>query len=122
MGIKINDSNIIYLHEDSNNLYRQEYLEDTNILKTEIKNTYFNLKIEQIDFACLNNNAIIRKYTFINEHDIPLDIKFLAHSKVKTDENNYVSGKKLKNGLLQYAHDYNMAIISNELNFYNYKK
>ena len=34
VGVKINDSNIIYLHEDINNTYYQEYLEDTNILKT----------------------------------------------------------------------------------------
>ncbi len=121
MGIKVNDSNIIYLHDDSNNLYRQDYLEDTNILKTEIKNTYFNLLIEQTDFVCLNTNAIIRKYVFINEHEIPLDIKFLVHSKMKTDDNNYVSGKKLENGLLQYAHDYDMAIIANELKCIGHK-
>lgn len=34
IGIKINDSRIIYLHEDINNVYNQEYVEDTNILKT----------------------------------------------------------------------------------------
>ena len=34
VGVKINDSNIIYLHEDINNTYYQEFLEDTNIVKT----------------------------------------------------------------------------------------
>ena len=34
IGIKINDSRIIYLHDDINNVYNQEYVEDTNILKT----------------------------------------------------------------------------------------
>ena len=34
VGIKINDSRIIYLHDDINNVYNQEYVEDTNILKT----------------------------------------------------------------------------------------
>jgi len=34
VGVKINDSNIIYLHEDINNVYTQNYIEDTNILKT----------------------------------------------------------------------------------------
>ena len=34
VGIKINDSRIIYLHDDINNVYNQEYLEDTNILRT----------------------------------------------------------------------------------------
>ena len=41
VGVKINDSNLIYLHNDINNTYSQHYIEDTNVLKTEIKNTYF---------------------------------------------------------------------------------
>ncbi len=44
VGIKINDSNIIYLHNDINNKYNQYYEEDTNVLNTEIENTYFKLK------------------------------------------------------------------------------
>ena len=51
IGMKINDSAIIYLHEDINNRYFQYYTEDTNILNTEIANTYFNLAITQTDFA-----------------------------------------------------------------------
>ena len=31
-GVKINQSDIIYLHEDINNVYSQNYIEDTNIL------------------------------------------------------------------------------------------
>lgn len=34
VGVKINDSQIIYLHQDINNIYEQNYIEDTNILKT----------------------------------------------------------------------------------------
>ena len=44
-GVKVNDSNIIYLHDDINNTYLQYYDVDTNILNTEISNTYFNLKV-----------------------------------------------------------------------------
>ena len=40
-GVKVNDSNIIYLHDDINNTYIQYYDTDTNILNTEITNTYF---------------------------------------------------------------------------------
>lgn len=121
MGVKVNDSNLIYLHDDVNNTYTQHYIEDTNVLKTEIKNTYFNLKMVQTDFVSINENAIIRKYTFINEHDIPLDVKFLIHSKMKSDDNNFVSGKVIENGMLQYSHGYNMAIISNDANMEAYK-
>lgn len=115
MGVKINDSNIIYLHSDVNNVYNQEYIEDTNVLKTVIKNTYFNLKMEQTDFVLTQNSVLVRKYTFTNEHEIPLDIRFLVHSKMLSDDNNFMSAKVIENGLLQYSHDYNMAIVSNDL-------
>ena len=38
-GVKINDSALIYLHDDINNTYLQYYDTDTNILNTEITNT-----------------------------------------------------------------------------------
>ena len=66
VGVKLNDSNIIYLSEDINNVYNQEYVEDTNILKTQIKNTYFNLKIEQIDLIPINKNLILKRYIMQN--------------------------------------------------------
>ena len=50
-GVKINDSGLIYLNEDINNQYNQYYTENTNILNTEITNTYFNLHIKQTDFG-----------------------------------------------------------------------
>lgn len=62
MGIKINDSGIIYLHEDINNRYNQYYARNTNILNTEIENTYFNLQIKQTDFVSIKENVLIRKY------------------------------------------------------------
>lgn len=121
MGVKINDSNIIYLHDDPNNIFSQGYIEDTNILTTHIKNTYFNLKMEQTDFVSIGTNCIIRKYIFINEHDIDLDIKFLVHSKLLTDDNNFVGAKVIENGLMQYSHEYNMMIVSNDLKLNSHK-
>ena len=41
VGVKINDSALIYLHDDINNVYKQYYDVDTNILNTEVTNTYF---------------------------------------------------------------------------------
>lgn len=96
MGVKINDSNIIYLHNDCNNVYSQKYEQDTNILITEIKNMYFNLRMEQTDFVSVNKNIIIRKYVFSNEHEIPLDIKFLVHSKVLSDNNEFMRNKSYR--------------------------
>ena len=65
--IKINDSAMIYLHDDINNIYKQYYDTDTNILNTEITNTYFNLKIVQTDYVMIKDNVLIKKYTFLTE-------------------------------------------------------
>ncbi len=114
MGVKINDSAIIYLHEDVNNRYYQYYTEDTNILNTEIENTYFKLNIKQTDFVMIKENVLVRKYTFVNSNKIDLDINLLIRSKLLTNENNMVSGKVIENGLIQYNHDYTFAIFSNQ--------
>lgn len=79
-GVKVNDSNIIYLHDDINNTYIQYYDTDTNILNTEITNTYFNLKIVQTDFVTIKEDVLVKKYSFINDSNIEQDIKFLIHS------------------------------------------
>ena len=112
VGITVNDSNIIYLHEDINNEYLQYYTEDTNILNTEILNTYFNVKVTQTDFAPIDENIIIRRYVIKNQNSIDLNMKLLIHSKLITDMNNQVSGFLRPNELLQYTHDYTMGISS----------
>ena len=114
VGIKINDSAIIYLHEDINNKYYQYYTENTNILNTEIENTYFNLKIRQTDFAMLKENMIIRKYTFVNGNKIDLDLRFLIDSKLLSNEDNMFSARVIKNGLIQYNHDFSFCSFANK--------
>lgn len=111
-GVKINDSNIIYLHDDINNTYLQYYDVDTNILNTEITNKYFNLKIVQTDFVSIKENVIVKRYSFINESDIEQNIKFLIHSELLSDTNNFVGGMEIDNGLIQYAHDFSFAVFS----------
>ena len=111
-GVKVNDSNIIYLHDDINNTYIQYYYTDTNILNTEITNTYFNLKIVQTDFVTIKEAVLIKKYSFINDSNIEQDIKFLIHSELLSDQNNFVSGMELDNGMVQFAHDFSMATFA----------
>lgn len=113
-GVKINDSNLIYLQEDVNNIYRQKYVEDTNIVTTEMRNTYFNLKIVQTDFACIKNNVMVRRYVFTNDNTIALDVKFLIHSKLHSGENTEVSARIEDNGLVQYTHEDAFCIYSNK--------
>lgn len=114
VGMKINDSAIIYLHEDINNRYCQYYTENTNILNTEIENTYFKLNVRQTDFVLTKENVIVRKYTFVNGNKLDLDLKFLVRSKLLSNHNNMVSGKVIDNGLIQYNHDFAFCTFANK--------
>ena len=123
MGLKINDSSIIYLHDDINNVYKQYYETDTNILNTEITNTYFELKVLQTDFVMLKEDVIVRRYTLINENSIDLDVNFLVHSELLSDQNNFVGAKVVDGGMMQYAHDFSLStfarshkLLSHQLN------
>lgn len=111
-GVKINDSGMIYLHEDINNQYHQYYTENTNVLHTDIINTYFNLSIKQTDLALLKNSVLVRKYEFENKNSIDLNVNFLIHAKLLSDVNNMVGSEIKGNTLIQYCHDYTMYTFS----------
>ena len=66
VGVKINDSAMIYFHNDINNAYMQEYAENTNVLETEILNTYFNLRVLQTDCVPIKENVLIKSYKLMN--------------------------------------------------------
>ena len=114
VGLKINDSRLVYLHEDINNIYMQQYEEDTNILNTEVLNTYFNLKIVQTDYASIKENVLIRKYKFTNENTIDLNLNFLVHSSLTSSPENRVSGMCRNDALIQYNHEYMLCTFSKE--------
>ncbi len=111
-GVKINDSNLVYLHDDINNEYFQDYIENTNILKTEILNTYFNLRIVQTDFVPINENILVKNYKFINESNIDLNINFLVHSKAITGLVNDTCSYCKNDCLIQFTHDNSICIFS----------
>lgn len=113
-GIKVNDSALIYLHNDINNVYNQEYIKDTNMLKTEILNTYFNVKIQQTDFVPIGENLLVRSYKIINENTIDLNINFLVYSKLLTNLNNDTCGYIKDDCLIQYNHDFSICTFSKE--------
>lgn len=119
-GVKINDSNIIYLNNDVNNAYKQYYTEGTNILNTEIYNSYFKLKILQTDFVPVNKNVLIKRYEFENKNTIDLNTSFTVYSKLLTDLNNQASGLCKNNVLKQYMHDYTYSIFADE-EMYSYQ-
>lgn len=113
-GVKINDSAMIYLHNDINNTFRQFYIDGTNVLTTEIINTYFNLKITQIDFVLMKENVLVRRYHFVNNNSIDLNLNFLTYSKLFTNINNDACGLVKDDALLQYTHDYAVCTFAKE--------
>lgn len=115
-GVKVNNSDLIYLHDDINNVYRQYYDTDTNILNTEVTNTYFNLTIVQTDCILIKENVLLKRYVFLNESKIDLDLEFYIHSELLSDENNYVGCKILDYGMMQYAHDFSFSTFAKGYN------
>lgn len=111
-GVKINQSDLIYLHDDINNVYKQYYDTDTNVLNTEVTNTYFNLKVVATDYILLKENVMVKRYTFLNEAQIDLDIQFYIHSELLSDPNNFVGCKVIDNGMMQYAHDFSVSTFA----------
>lgn len=115
VGVKINDSGIIYLHDDINNTYNQYYSKNTNVLNTEITNSYFKLNIIQTDFVPIRENVLIKRYTFENKNNIDLNVNLLLHSVLLTNSNNQVSGAYKENALMQYTHDYTVSTFSKDM-------
>ncbi len=111
-GVKVNNSDLIYLHDDINNVYKQYYDTDTNVLNTEVTNTYFNLNMLQTDYVLLKENVLAKRYIFLNNGKIDLNTKFFIHSELLSDQNNLVGCKVIDEGMMQYAHDFNVATFA----------
>ena len=120
MSVKINDSLNISLHDDINNTYMQRYVDNTNVLQTEIFNTYFNLRILQTDFVPISKNMIIRNYLIKNESNNSLNVKLLTDSSALSNINNDTAGFIKNNSLIQYNHDYSVCLFSNK-ELYSYQ-
>ena len=73
-GVKVNDSNIIYLHTDINNEYEQTYVKDTNILVTNIKNTYF--EINRLGLKEFTDENGVYVYTGIMRDSMSDDVEY----------------------------------------------
>lgn len=112
-GVKINDSNLIYLHQDINNKYNQKYIDSTNVLVTDVENSYFNLAIEQVDCAIWNKNILLRKYIFKNKNKIDLDIDFIINSKIMSSNLENYGSRIIDNGIIQYNRNNSFSVVSN---------
>ena len=115
VGVKINDSAMIYLHNDVNNVYTQQYAPYSNVLETEIFNTYFNLRILQTDFVPIKENILVKSYKLSNESNIDFDMNFIVYSDMFSNLNNDTCGYFKNDSLIQYNHDYSVCIFSKEV-------
>ena len=115
VGVKINDSAMIYLHNDVNNVYTQKYAPYSNVLETEIFNTYFNLRILQTDFVPIKENILVKSYKLSNESNIDFDMNFIVYSDMFSNLNNDTCGYFKNDSLIQYNHDYSVCIFSKEV-------
>ena len=114
-ALKVNDSYAIYLDDDVNNEYIQDYIGNTNILNTNIYNRYFRIEVNQLDCIPINKNILIKKYVFKNKNEMDLDVKFLVYSKLLEGSFNAdCSGYIKANALIQYNYHYSLCTFSNE--------
>ena len=112
VGVKINNSVNVYLHDDLNNIYKQSYIDKTNILETEIFNDYFKLRVLQVDFVPMNENVLVKSYKLKNENTEDLDIEFSVYSRLLSNDNDDVSGYIKNEALIQYTHNYSLCTFS----------
>ena len=110
---RINDNEIYDVNDDFTSVYKQYYIENTNIVKTEITNSKYNLKIIQTDFCMLNEAVVVRRYEFENLSDQNLNIRAIVHADAIANENVDTSGYFKNNCLIQYNHTAAATFFSN---------
>lgn len=113
-AFKINDQSIIYMHEDINSIYNQTYVNNTNIVKTEIVNKNYGLNILQTDFVPIKENFLVRKYRIRNDSLNEISLKPIITSEMITNTNNETGSLINEEALIQYNHDYALCIFSKE--------
>ena len=72
------------------------------------------MKILQTDFVSIKEDILVKKYTFINEGNIELNVNFLIHSELLSNQNNFVGAMKIDTGMIQYAHDFSVSTFAKE--------
>ena len=66
----------------------------------------------QTDYVLMKENVLVKRYIFLNSGKIDLNTKFFIHSELLSDQNNLVGCKVIDEGMMQYAHDFNVATFA----------
>ena len=113
-SFKINNQTIVNINEDINSTYNQYYINNTNIVKTEIILKNYDLNVVQTDFAVINENFLVRKYVFRNDSENDITLKPIITSKMVSSVHNETGSMIMEDALVQYNHDYSLAVFTKE--------
>ena len=104
-----------YIHvcgEEYGTEYEQKYLQDTNILKTNMYILEKDISIVQTDFVPLNENMYIRNYEIKNESNKRIVIYPMLHSGITSSIYENSSSMFMQDSIIHYNHGYSVAIFS----------
>ena len=84
--------------------YEQKYVQDTNILKTNMYLLKKNVNIVQTDFIPINENMYIRNYEIKNESDKKIIIYPMLHSGITSSIYENSSSMFIQDAIIHYNH------------------
>ena len=96
-----------YIHvcgEKYNTDYEQKYVQDTNILKTNMYILNKDISIIQTDFVPLNENMHIRNYEIKNESNKKIIIYPMLHSGITSSIYENSSSMFMQDAIIHYNH------------------
>ena len=96
-----------YIHvcgEEYGTEYEQKYVQDTNILKTNMYILNKDISIIQTDFVPLNENMHIRNYEIKNESNKKIIIYPMLHSGITNSIYENSSSMFMQDAIIHYNH------------------
>ncbi len=78
----------VRLNDKGNWVYSQEYINDTNILKTLAKAKRFELQVTTLDFVVPDRDIVVRRYQLTNLSGSPVPVVFIYYASFFINEGN----------------------------------
>jgi glucoamylase len=71
---------VVRLDDEGNWVYKQEYIDNTNVLKTVSKAKRCGLRVETLDYVVNDQDILVRNFTVFNESKHPIPVVLLYYS------------------------------------------
>lgn len=107
----------IRLDDEGNWVYSQEYVRDTNIMKTSARAKRADLSVEMLDFVLPDRDILVRRFEITNKSGEPIPVVFLYYTSFHINEsslNNAVSFDNDGDILLHYKQGTWLAVGGNK--------